>query len=366
MRSTITVKGSRTSKVCIASGILQEDPKSWMRFAQRRLAIISDSNVAPLYAKDLITKLHSKGCEAKLFLFPSGERHKTRNTLCLLQDLILDWGIDRSSAIIGLGGGVVTDIAGYVAASLMRGIDFISIPTSLLAMVDASVGGKTGVNTRHGKNLIGAFYPATSVLIDPQVLQTLPSNRFLEGVVEMIKHGAIADATYFQDLLHNAKEILQLDNEMLENSITKSIKIKASVVTEDEQEKTGKRFILNFGHTIGHSLELASQYKISHGNAVAIGMVAEAELAVKMKILPPDAKEMLVDALEKYGIETTIPKDLSQKTLLKAMTYDKKNRTQQPRFVMINAIGSCAPFKGAYCSEVKMEMIDALFINKTE
>lgn len=356
---------SIVNQVYIASGLLQEDLCQWMGPLGRRVAVVSDSTIAPLYAETLADTLQGVGYSVKLFVFPEGEKYKSRETVYALQDQMLDWGIDRHAAIIGIGGGVVTDVAGYVAATLLRGIEFISIPTTLLAMVDASIGGKTGVNTSHGKNLIGAFYSAAAVLIDPDVLKTLPQERLLEGVVEMVKHGIIADALYFETLIEHAKEILEMDPQTLETVIAKSCEIKSSVVEEDEQEKIGKRRILNFGHTIGHALELASDYTISHGNAVAIGMIAESELAVKMGILSSDIPGKLRSALSRFGIQTALPKEISKKTLLQAMLYDKKNKNAHPRFVMINGIGSCDSCGGNYCSEVKIEMLDDLCIDKT-
>jgi 3-dehydroquinate synthase len=355
-----------TNCVHIRSGLLNETFSEWQPILgpeNRQIAIITDTNVASLHASSLAVKLRSNDYNIRTFTFPAGEKNKTRETVYSLQDQILDRGINRNTAIIGIGGGVTTDIAGYIAASLLRGLEFISIPTTLLAMVDASIGGKTGVNTRHGKNLIGAFYPATSVLIDPVVLETLQKKQLVEGVVEMIKHGAIADANHFQQLVDDAEKVLELNEKTIESAITKSCAIKATVVAEDQQEQKGKRSILNFGHTIGHALELASNYTISHGEAVAIGMVAEAELAVRMGILSSDARQSLVEALKMYNIETVLPVEFPKETLLQAMKYDKKNRNEQPRFVLLEKIGACAPCNGAYCSEVKPEILDALFIN---
>lgn len=360
----------KKSHIEVASGLLQETSTfDWFGERKRLIAVISDTNVVPLHAKGFINKMRKSGFLVKIFSFPAGEENKNQDIVNTLQEQLLDWGMDRDGLIIGLGGGVATDIAGYVAATLLRGVEFIAIPTTLLAMVDASVGGKTGINMRQGKNLVGAFWQPTAVLIDPNVLQTLPHDCLVDGIAEMLKHGLIIDADYFEDLVKDAEKMLRLDPKTLEKMIAKSCEIKTAIVAEDERERSGKRRLLNFGHTIGHALELVSEYRISHGQAVAIGIVIEAEIAIRLGMLVPSTRERIIEAFDKYGISTKIPHAITKQKIEQAMIHDKKTKDGKPRFVLLDDVGSCDPCNGDYCTEVDQEiiteMLDALCVDKT-
>lgn len=313
------------------------------------IAIICDSTVKALYGTKLRADLEANGHKTYLFDFPAGEAAKTRQTASHLQDQLLAQGLDRDALVIALGGGVSTDLGGYVAASYLRGIALINIPTSLLAMVDASIGGKTGVNTEEGKNLIGFFWQPEAILIDPTVLQTLPESELREGCSEMLKHGVIADAEYFEQLVHAADQIFARDMKTLQKLIAGSCAIKSAVVEADVSERAGKRRILNFGHTVGHAIELCSEYQISHGQAVAVGMLAESVLSHLCGLAPSELAATIRSGLLAFGFNLDLPKTITIDALLSAMSADKKRADDQIRFVLPDQLGSCAEFNGAYC-----------------
>ena len=242
----------------------------------KRYGIIADDTVAGLYGEAVQKSLRSAGIESELLVFAHGEAHKTLQTIGDLAGQLARLGFDRQDALIGLGGGVAGDIAGFLAASYMRGIPFVQLPTTLLAQVDSSVGGKTGVDIPEGKNLIGAFYQPKAVFIDISVLQTLPRQELLGGLAEVIKYGVIRDKEFFSFLRDNRQGILDLDPELIKKTCKICCSIKSAVVSEDEREG-GMRRILNYGHTIGHAVEGASDYTLIHGLAVSIGMVAAAQ-----------------------------------------------------------------------------------------
>jgi 3-dehydroquinate synthase len=325
-----------------------------------RFAIITDDRVAGLYGEKLCSSLSKHGLEAYLFSFPPGEPYKVRHTKELLEDRMFEKGLGRDTCVLALGGGVVTDLGGYVAATYCRGIPLIMIPTSLLGMVDASIGGKTGLNTDYGKNLIGSFYQPQKVFIDPAVLRTLPIKELKNGIVEMIKHGLIADTNYFEYLEQNSKEFLKLNPEILEKAILESCRIKQTIVEQDEKEK-GKRHLLNFGHTIGHALEKVSHYSISHGEAVVIGLIVESYIAMQLGYLPKSAFERIRKMIKTYDIPLQISTPFPPNDILNAMSLDKKSRRGEPHFVILEEIGRPLPFDSIYCTPVEEIVIkDAL------
>lgn len=328
----------------IKSGLLSELP-TYLASFKERIAIITDENVAKLYTLP----------GDYLFTFPHGEQNKTRETKQRLEDQLLEKGLGRDTCIIALGGGVVTDLAGFIAATYCRGVPLVMIPTTLLGMVDASIGGKTGVNVPQGKNLIGCIYQPKKVCIDPATLKSLPLNELSNGVVEMIKHGLIADAQIFAYLENHAKQLLALDPAVLEQAIFDSCRIKKEIVEEDEREK-GKRHLLNFGHTVGHALERLTNYALPHGEAVAIGLLAESHMAVQLGYLAESDLERIRRVLQAYAVPLKMPK-VAPEALLKAMASDKKALKAKPRFVLIEAIGSPMPFGGNYCTEVEEGVI---------
>lgn len=316
-----------------------------------RFAIISDENTGALFGKKLRDSLAHRGMEVHHLSFKSGELFKTRQTKEWLEDQLLDKGFGRDTCLLALGGGIVTDITGFLASTYCRGISFIMIPTSLLAMVDASIGGKTAVNVPAGKNMIGTIYQPNAIFMDMATLKSLPFEELKNGIVESIKHGIILDADYFNFLEANSKQVLALDFSILEKLIDRSCRIKQAVVEEDEQEK-GKRRLLNLGHTIGHALETLTHHAVSHGKAVAIGIMAESYLSLQLNLLPASAFERILKILKNYHIDTTLDAPPSPEDFLQAMKLDKKSLKSTPRFVMLKDIGTCLDCNLQYCQSV--------------
>jgi 3-dehydroquinate synthase len=253
-------------------------------------------------------------------------------------------GYGRDSAVIALGGGVVGDLAGFVAATFMRGIPFVQVPTSLMAMVDASIGGKTGVDTYAGKNLVGAFHFPAAVVVDPQVLATLPLRELRAGIAEIVKHGVIADDAYFVEVAGGVQKLLSkggLESDMMLSVIVRSIEIKADIVSRDEREE-GLRKTLNFGHTIGHAVELVSGYSLLHGEAVAIGMALEGRLAERIGVAQPGTAEAITKALLAAGLPVDLPQPFEKDAVVEAMRSDKKGQSGKFRFALPTRIGAMA------------------------
>ena len=322
-----------------------------------RYAVITDSNVVRTHAECVVRSLGSVG--TRTYTVPAGEASKTRETWAWLTDEMLESGYGRDAAILAVGGGVVGDLAGFVAATFMRGIKCVQVPTSLIAMIDASVGGKTAVDTPRGKNLVGAFHQPAAVIIDPAVLATLPPNHFRAGLAEAVKHGVIADAVYLERTLTDAPSLLDpaaQRGDALESLIARSIEIKAEIVRRDEREQ-GLRQVLNFGHTIGHAIEAASGYSLLHGECVAIGMVCEATMAEKIGVASSGTARDVRRAVERVGLPTARPADLGADRLLAAMRSDKKVRSGKVRFALPRHIGGMAPGDGSWSVPVEESAI---------
>jgi 3-dehydroquinate synthase len=302
-------------------------------------AVIADAHVAKLFGQDLQQQLSTAGCRAELFTFPAGESHKTRDTWAALSDQMLAARYGRDCAIIAVGGGVVNDVAGFVAATYLRGVPLVQVPTTLLAMIDSSIGGKTGVDVPAGKNLLGAFHQPRVVVADPELLGSLSSVQLAAGLAEAVKHGVIADAEYFAFLESEYAAIFAKHAPALERVVTRSVQIKAAVVAHDERER-GKRAILNFGHTIGHAIEATSKYEVLHGEAVAIGMVYEGRLAETLGIAVTGTTQRIQSALERLNLPVERPDASHVDDLLEAMRADKKVRAGEIRFALPRAIGS--------------------------
>src|SRR5690606_11333108 len=290
-----------------------------------------------LHGEPLRRALEAAGLPAELLVHAAGETSKTRATWSALTDGLLTKAFDRDTCVVALGGGVTGDLAGFVAATYLRGVPVVQVPTSLLAMVDASVGGKTAVDTAHGKNLVGAFHPPRLVVVDPLVLRTLPVTELRAGAAEMVKHAAIADVRYL-DRIRTAAAGLCADAERgsagLGELIERSIEIKAGVVGRDPLEQ-GERAVLNFGHTLGHALERELAYDIPHGHAVAIGMVLAARVGEVLDITAGGTSDMLADALRTLGLPVSLPGDVARGRLLAAAATDKKARAGRLRFVLL-------------------------------
>lgn len=275
-----------------------------------------------------------------LFTFPAGEWNKTAAQWQGLGESLLAAGLGRDAAIIALGGGVTGDLAGFVAATFMRGIPYVQVPTTLLAMIDSSIGGKTGVDTAQGKNLIGAFHQPKAVIADLDALQTLPPAHLCAGMAEALKHGAIADASYFEWLVSHRDEILHKDRVVLHDVVRRSVEIKADVVAQDVHE-SGRRMILNFGHTVGHAIEAVAGYEVLHGEAVAAGMAVEARLGARLGITDSDSVDSLIAALGTFRLPDDVS-DYAADALLEAMQTDKKRRNGTVRFALLETIGAVA------------------------
>jgi 3-dehydroquinate synthase len=304
------------------------------KFRGPACAIVSDGNVAPLFAPTVVRSLTDAGFRPGLITVPAGESSKSLRQAEKICDQMIAAGLDRSSFVVALGGGVVGDLAGFVAAIYHRGIPHVQVPTTLLAQVDSSIGGKTGVNTVAGKNLIGVFHQPTLVISDVDSLATLPPREWKQGFAEMIKHAIIRDAAMFETLQHfDRKEIAAL--------VRRNVEIKAAIVAADERETTGERALLNFGHTVGHAIERAGEYRdFLHGEAVSLGIVAACELSTRRTGLSETACGKIVRTLEAFDLPTRLPANFPREKIIEAIQFDKKFERGAVRFVVTPAIGS--------------------------
>lgn len=303
-------------------------------------AIITDSIVEKAYGKKLLKKLQNNGIHAHLISFPAGENSKSRKTKEKIEDKMLGLDLGRDCCIIALGGGVVGDLAGFVAATYQRGIPYIQVPTTLLAMADSSIGGKVAVDTLHAKNSIGAFYQPKKVVIDLNFLKTLPKRELANGLAEVIKHALIKDGNFFHFLEKNISRILECDLEALKYAIRRCCEIKSSVVADDEKEK-GLRKILNYGHTIGHAAESALNYKMSHGEAIAIGMCYAAKLSAKKGFLDEGSVIRQNNLIAHAGLPHRLSHhNIKPKMILERIKYDKKIIDGRINFILLNSIGN--------------------------
>ena len=321
-----------------------------------RWVLVTDTRVEKLYGNDLQQHLQAQGLKVDLIAFPAGEEYKTRSTKEWVEDQMLSRGLGRDSGLIALGGGVVTDLGGFVAATYCRGIPLIQISTTLLGMVDASIGGKTAVNVPSGKNMIGTLYWPLAVFMDISILKSLPLQELQNGIVECIKHGVILDAAYFDFLEKNSTKILEGDLTSLQQVIRDSCQIKLNIVQKDEAE-IGIRRLLNFGHTLGHALEILTHHEVPHGQAVALGMIGEGYLSMKMGILPKKSFERICSILDAYGISKHVKSPPSPDEFLNAMKMDKKALKSSPRFVILKEIGECLECEGQYCQSVDLHAL---------
>lgn len=305
-----------------------------------KAALVSNPTVFALYGERVTDSIKKAGFDLEHVIIPDGEEYKNLETLKRIYDELLKHGLDRKSALIALGGGVVGDITGFAAATYMRGISYIQIPTTLLAQVDSSVGGKTGVDHKLGKNMIGAFWQPGLVLIDPVTLKTLPKKQLLAGLAEVIKYGVIYDSELFGFLEANRERILNLDDKAITYIIRRSCEIKADVVSKDERE-SGLRAILNYGHTIGHAIETATGYtRYLHGEAVAIGMHLEAKLSQLLKGIDEGQVFRIKALIDSYGLPSEIPKDINRDDILSSMQLDKKAVAGKLKFILPESIGA--------------------------
>jgi 3-dehydroquinate synthase len=307
----------------------------------QKMLVVSNPAIFNRYGDRLLTSLRGAGFTVETCLLPPGERFKTPSTLQKIYDAALNLRLERSATLVALGGGVIGDMTGFAAATWLRGINFVQVPTSLLAMVDASIGGKTGVNHPKGKNLIGAFHQPRLVAIDPEVLKTLPPREFRAGMAEVIKYGIIWDRDLFtaMEVTKRLDQQRYINDDLLQQILSASCQAKAHVVTQDEKE-SGLREILNYGHTIGHAVESLTGYKVvNHGEAVAIGMVAAGEIACVMGWWQRADLDRQNALIEKCGLPTKLPAGLAHDAIVAALQTDKKVKAGQVRFVLPKGIG---------------------------
>jgi 3-dehydroquinate synthase len=330
--------GINSYEICVGPGLLSKTGL-WLKELgfSGRAVIIADTNVKKLYAGILEEGLADAGFNVTVLEIRPGEENKTLKSAGRLYDELNEAHAERITPVVALGGGVTGDLAGFVAATYMRGVPYIQVPTSLLAMVDSSIGGKTAVDHGRLKNIIGAFYQPRLVVADIDTLKTLPAVELSNGMGEVIKHAAISDKEFFTYLETNMGKALALDAEVLEYLVNRNVRIKAAVVEQDEKE-TGLRQVLNCGHTIGHAVEVVSNFKLKHGQAVAVGMVAEAKISQRMGVLDSAAVERLKKLIQKAGLPATIP-GLDARKIMQAMTHDKKVKQGRLTFALLKSIG---------------------------
>lgn len=345
-RSVGVEAASGRYQVHVASGILKELPDILRDDAPaHRYAVISDDRVAQLYGGEVAEECRANGLEAELVSFPEGEASKNRTEWARLTDALLERGFGRDMVVVAVGGGVTGDLAGFVAATYLRGVPVVQVPTSLVAMIDASVGGKTGVDAPAGKNLVGAFHAPEVVVADPETIRTLPRAERAQGLAEALKHGAVRDGAYLAALVDDAEELLAGESVAVAPAVLRSVELKAEVVSRDEREG-GLRQILNFGHTLGHALEAASGYTLGHGTAVAHGMVLEAELGELVGVTAPGTRAELEAALAAFGLGGRVELDATADQVLSYLGADKKARAGRPRFVLLEEAGRASPDHG--------------------
>ncbi|MBD2088885.1 3-dehydroquinate synthase [Microcoleus sp. FACHB-1515] len=344
MKSVISVElPQQAYDITVASGGLAHLGQ-WMQPLKlgQKVLVVSSPPIWKHYGQAAIDSLIQAGFTAESCLLPAGERYKTLASIQKIYDAALEMRLERSSTIVAIGGGVIGDMSGFAAATWLRGIHFVQVPTSLLAMVDAAIGGKTGVNHPQGKNLIGAFHQPRFVLIDPNVLTTLPPREFRAGMAEVIKYGVIWDADLFAQLeaAPRLDQLRYLSAELCQEILTRSAQAKAHVVSKDEKE-AGLRAILNYGHTIGHAVESLTGYRVvNHGEAVAIGMVAAGQIAVALGLWDRGACDRQTRLIEKTGLPTQLPAQLEIEAVLAALQTDKKVEAGKVRFVLPRQIGA--------------------------
>lgn len=335
---------------------LLEDLDTGLLGKIKKLAVITDTNVCDLYAKPICQKLLADGFKAELFVFPAGEKSKTRQTKAKIEDAMLEKGYRRDCAIIAVGGGVVTDLAGFVAGTFGRGVPFINYATTLLAAADASVGGKTAVDTPLATNLIGLFNQPKKVYIDIDAWKTLPARQMRSGLAETIKHACLASADMFAFIEENLSDILSFERFACEYIAENNCRIKYHVVMKDERE-SGLREILNLGHTVGRAIETVSDYKLLHGEALSIGMAAQVLLSARLGYMSEEEAERVTALYERAGLPVSIPSYIDREALVKKLYTDKKVRDGRLRFVIEKGIGDVVEFApGVYAKPIEEEL----------
>ncbi|MBR7071564.1 MAG: 3-dehydroquinate synthase [Clostridia bacterium] len=330
---SVTVKASGIYEVLVGEGVLNDIGRYTAEVVRgRTVAVVSDSNVFPLYGERVCTALRTAGFRVETFVFPAGEEQKNLTTYGQLLHQLCAWELTRQDALVALGGGVVGDLTGFAAATYLRGIDFVNVPTSLLAMVDSSVGGKTAVDLDIGKNQVGCFYQPKRVVCDVMTLQTLPPEQMACGCAEVIKYGLMANRPFFERMGQQPMAT------WMEEVIATCVEMKRDVVEQDEFEH-GCRVLLNLGHTVGHAIETVSGYQILHGQAIAVGMVVLTRAAIRRGICQPEVLPQLTALLQQYGLP--VETAFSAEVLAKVIRSDKKRRGDTVSMVLPETIGRC-------------------------
>lgn len=340
---TITIQlGSNSYDITIGSGLLSGIGDACKHAGlSGQAAVVTNPTVAPLYAEAVVSSLTAAGYPSFVIEIPDGEEFKNISVLASVYDQLIEVGIDRKCFVVALGGGVVGDLAGFAAATFLRGIRFIQIPTTLLAQVDSSVGGKTGIDHPKGKNLIGAFYQPALVLADLETLKTLSERHYLAGLAEVVKYGCVLDNNLFSLLESGVESLLQRDPEILGDVVANCCKIKAWVVEQDERE-SGLRAVLNYGHTLGHAFEMASGYRdLVHGEAVSIGMALAARISCDLGYCKTEERDRIILLLKRLGLPVQAP-EVAADILISALSSDKKNRSGRLTYVCNRGIGGHA------------------------
>ena len=349
--------GKKSYEVIIEAGIRNKINEELLKIGvknNRKILVISNKEISDLYIEEFLKPLKRNNYQVQIFLIKAGELHKNVETLIEIYNFAFEFGLDRNSLIIALGGGIVGDITGLAAATWLRGIDYIQIPTTLLSMVDSSVGGKTAVNHPKGKNLIGAFHQPKAVFIDPETLKTLPKREFNAGMAEVIKYGVIKDKELFEFLENekNKNKLINLENECLIKIINSSIKTKSHIVSKDEQEH-GVRAILNYGHSFGHVIENLCGYgEFLHGEAISIGMKIAGGIALEKGLWSNEEFIRQDNLLKSYSLPTKIPK-INKKEVITILMGDKKVRDGKMRFILPKGIGEV---------DIYDDILDSLFL----
>lgn len=352
-------------EICIGerlTGQMADDLAAGLAGSNKKAAVITDSNVRPLYADPVVSALRERGFSCELFEIPAGEEYKTREEKARIEDEMLAKGYRRDCFVVAVGGGVVTDLAGFLAGTFARGVPFVNYATTLLAAADASIGGKTAVDTPLATNLIGLFHQPKKVYIDLAAWKTLPERQIVSGMAETIKHACLADAQFFSYLERNMDRILKLNPDCCMEVARTNCRIKYDVVMQDERE-SGLREVLNLGHTVGRAVETVSGYRLMHGEAVAIGLAAACSMAEQLDIMPAEETEKVCRLLRAAGLPVTVPDYVDTEELLDKLYTDKKVRDGRLRFVLPRRIGEiCQTGENDYGVPVTREQASAAIL----
>lgn len=352
---------ARSYDICIRSGGLDQIAaavESWIplpKSGTKMVAVVTDEHLAQSHAATVLESFEKSDWTTCLITLPPGEKSKSLEFLSYMYDQLVDFKADRGTVLVAVGGGVVGDAAGFAAASYTRGIPFVQVPTTLLAQVDSSVGGKVAVNHSKAKNLLGAFYQPKGVFIDTEVLNSLPERDYRSGLAEVVKYGVILDEEFFAYLEQNVAGLNQRDPQVLRHIIAESCRLKAYVVENDEEERSGLRAVLNYGHTFAHAFEALSGYgELMHGEAVSIGMIYASRLAEKMGLVAPEFTQRQIDLLQQIGLPTALPEgiNIASNDILERMKLDKKVLAGTLRFILPTRMGHCQLYDNVTESDV--------------